>query len=144
MSTQFPFRVSRWPRWLVIYKFCLAYMSIILSYIHGYIFGEIEMRFLIISIIFFWRGCHPLLDELSTVIEPRLSRRASIALVTIGLCLYAPLPFLVLQGYRLNPQHLRDPLVEPVFAVLILASLLLIYGVNRYYKKSLVTETQRT
>jgi len=146
MSTRLSFRVSRWPRWLVIYKFCLAYINIILSYIYGYISGEIEMRFLILSIIFFSMGCGLLLD-VSIVIEPKLSRRASIALVTTGLCLYAPLPFLVLQGYpRLNPQFLREPgnLVNLVFMVLILASLLIIYGVNRYYKKSLVTETQRT
>ena len=144
MSTRFPFRVSRWPRWLVIYKFCVAYIYIISSYIYGYVSGEIEMRLLILSIIFFSMGCGRLLD-VSIVIEPRLSRRASIALVTTGLCLYAPLPFLVLQGYlRLNPQYLRDPRADPVFVVLILASLLLIYGVNRYYKKSLVTETQRT
>ena len=146
MSTLFPFRVSRWPRWLVIFDFCVAYIYIISSYIYGYISGEIEMRLLILSIIFFSVGCGRLLD-VSIVIEPRLSRRASIALVTTGLCLYAPAPYLVLQGYlRLNPQFLREPgnLADLVFMVLILASLLLIYGVNRYYKKSLVTETQRT
>ena len=149
MSTRFPFRVSRWPRWLVISEFCVAYIYIILNYIYGYVSGEIEMRFLTLSIIFFWWGCDRLLD-VSIVIEPKLSRRASIALVTTGLCLYAPLPFLVLQGYlRLNPQFLREPgnlvdLVFLVFMVLLFASVLFIYGVNRYYKKSLVTKTQRT
>ena len=145
MSTRLSFRT---PRGFITYPFGLAYIYIISSYIYGYISGEIEMIFLIPSIIFFLGGCSLLLlDKLYTIIEPKLSRRASIALVTTGLCLYAPLPFLVLQGYlRLNPQFLREPgnLADLVFMVLILASILLIYGLIRYYKKSLVTETQRT
>jgi len=138
VSTRLSFRT---PRGFITYPFGLAYIYIISSYIYG------EMVFLIISIILFGGACFLLFtaDKLFTV-EPRLSRRASIALVTTGLCLYAPLPFLVLQGYlRLNPQYLREPgnLADLVFMVLILASVLLIYGLIRY-KKSLVTETQRT
>jgi hypothetical protein len=125
MSTQLPFKI---PRRIIIYAFSLSYIKSILSYISG------EMGYLLISsIIFFVGGCFSLF-----IAEPRLSRRASIALVTTGLCLYAPAPFLVLQGYlRLNPQFLRD-LAIVVIAALALASISLIYGLIRY-KKSLVT-----
>ncbi len=129
MSTKLPFRIP--PR-LIIYVFSLTYMNIISSYISG------EMGFLISSIIFFGGGCFDLF-----IAEPKLSRRASIALVTIGLCLYAPAPYLVLQGYlRLNPQFPRE-LALVVIAGLVLFFISLIYGFIRY-KKSLVTETQRT
>jgi len=117
----------------------------ILNYIYAYFSGEIEMGFLIFSIMFFLGGCGFLLDV--RIVEPRLSRRASIALVTIGLCLYAPLPFLVLQGY-LRPIHRYfrvDPAIDLAFVVIVA---LLLVSISLYrlilYKKIPVTETQRT
>jgi hypothetical protein len=122
----------------------------ILNYIYAYTSGEIGMRLLIFSIMFFSFGCVDLLaDGLFIVIEPRLSRRASIALVTIGLCLYAPLPFLALQGYlRLNYEYLMvDPAIS-LALVVITALLLVFFSIIRLilykYKKIPVTETQRT
>jgi len=143
MSTRLLFRVPRWPRWYVISEFCFAYTLMILNYIYAYFSGEIEMGFLIFSIMFFLGGCGFLLDV--RIVEPRLSRRASIALVTIGLCLYAPLPFLVLQGY-LRPIHqysIVDPVIDLAFVV-ILALALIFLSIIRlilYYKKIPVTET---
>jgi hypothetical protein len=131
MSTRLPFRYSRW---FTIVLFCLSYIGVISSYISG------EMGFLIFSIVFFVGACSRLLSA-----EPRLSRRASIALVTTGLCLYAPAPYLLLQGYfRLTWWFPRDPAIDltlVAIAALILAFILLIHV---RYKKSLVTETQRT
>jgi len=131
MSTRLPFRI---PRRLIIYEFGFSYISIISYYISG------EMIHLNLSIMVFVVGC-PLLF----IAEPKLSKRVSIALVAIGLCLYAPAPYLVLQGYiRFNLlQFLRD-LALVVIAALTLTFISLIYGFIRYYKKSLVTETQRT
>jgi hypothetical protein len=132
MSTRLPFRI---PRRVINYEFSLAYMKLISSYISG------EMGFLISSIIFFVGGCYSLF-----IAEPKLSRRVSIALVTIGLCLYAPAPYLLLQGYFRYTWFLIDPVIDlalVVIAALTLAFISLIYGFISY-KKSLVTKTQRT
>jgi len=150
MSTQLPIRYSRRH---VISEFCLAYTFMILNYIYAYTSGgEIETISLMLSIRFFVWGYGHLSDE-QTVVEPRLSRRVSIALVTIGLCLYAPVPFLVLLGYiRLIPRYeypRGNPAVALAFVVfVVIAALaftftLLIHGLIRY-KKIPVTETQRT
>ena len=145
MSTRLLFRVPRWPRWLVIFDFYSAYTVMILNYIYAYTSGgEIETISLMLSIRFFVWGYGHLSDE-QTVVEPRLSRRVSIALVTIGLCLYAPVPFLVLQGYlRLIYRYpIVDPVIDLAFVV-ILALALIFLSIIRlilYYKKIPVTET---
>jgi hypothetical protein len=146
MSPRLPLTVPRWPRWFVISEFCFAYTFMILNYIYGYFSGEIEMGFLLLSIMLFLGGCSFLLGLFT--FEPRLSRRASIALVTIGLCLYAPLPFLVLQGYlRLTHQYARiDPAIDLAFVVITALVLVFISLIRLilYYKKIPVTETQIT
>jgi hypothetical protein len=120
MSTQLPFRISSR---LIIYKFALSYIGVVLGYISG------EMGFLISSIIFFGGGCLFL-----PIAEPRLSKRVSTALITIGLCLYAPAPYFLLRGYiriRFDPQSLRE-LVLVVIAGLVLFFISLTYGIIRY------------
>jgi Na+-driven multidrug efflux pump len=134
MSTWLPFR---YPRWFITDLFYLSYLGVILSYLSG------EMWFLISSIIFFGHGCLSLFTA-----EHKLSRRASIALVTTGLCLYAPAPYLLLQGYFRFTWFPRDPVIDLALALativaLTLAFILLLLIYIRY-KKSLVTETQRT
>jgi hypothetical protein len=130
MSTRLPFRYSRW---FVIELFCVSYIGVILSYLSG------EMWLLISSIIFFEWACYRLLFD-----EPRLSRRASIALVTTGLCLYAPAPYLLLQGYFQFTRFLIDPVIDLAFMVIVALTLAFILLIHVRYKKSLVTETQRT